>query len=50
MNKFKLITLAILCFGATSILQAQTVDEILANYYENTGGLENWKNVKKLNV
>ncbi|MBW2938974.1 outer membrane lipoprotein-sorting protein [Aureisphaera sp. CAU 1614] len=48
MNKLKLITLAILCFGATTFLQAQTADEILANYFENTGGLENWKNVKTL--
>ncbi len=48
MKKLKLITLSLLCFGATSILQAQTVDEILDNYFENTGGLENWKNVKSL--
>ncbi|RNC90074.1 MAG: outer membrane lipoprotein-sorting protein [Allomuricauda sp.] len=31
-------------------LQAQTADEILNNYFENTGGLENWKNLKGIKM
>ncbi len=29
-------------------VQAQTVDEILANYFENTGGLENWEKMESM--
>ena len=31
-------------------LNAQTVDEIINNYIENTGGLENWQNVKSIKM
>lgn len=31
---------------ASGFAQAQTVDEILAKYFENTGGLEKWKAVQ----
>ena len=31
-------------------IQAQTADEILANYFENTGGLENWKALEGLKI
>ena len=27
-------------------INAQTVDEIINNYIENTGGLEKWQNLK----
>jgi len=48
MKNLKIIALALICFGATSLTQAQTADEIITNYFENTGGLENWKNIKAL--
>jgi len=41
MNR-NLITLLFLLMS-TVLLQAQTVDEIIANYFENTGGIEKWK-------
>ncbi len=31
-------------------IQAQTADEILANYFENTGGLDNWKALEGLKI
>ena len=40
---FLFIILNIISFNH---IQAQTADEILANYFENTGGLENWKKLK----
>jgi hypothetical protein len=29
-------------------ISAQSVDEILAKYFENTGGIQNWRNLKSL--
>lgn len=37
-----------LILAVSPIVTAQTADEILANYFENTGGLENWKQVQGL--
>ncbi|MEN1785109.1 MAG: outer membrane lipoprotein-sorting protein [Bacteroidota bacterium] len=37
-------TLSLITFGMS--LQAQTVEEILTNYFENTGGLENWQQLE----
>jgi len=31
-----------------SQLSAQTADEIVSKYFENTGGIENWRNVKSI--
>jgi outer membrane lipoprotein-sorting protein len=31
-------------------IHAQTVDEILDNYFENTGGIENWKNLEGMKM
>lgn len=39
-----LMIVAVLCVGSLSF--GQTVDEIISTYFENTGGLENWKKVK----
>ncbi len=40
-----------ICFVAfTAQTSAQTADEIIANYYENTGGLENWEKVEGLKM
>ncbi len=43
--KFRITTLLCCLFFATS-LQAQSVDDILKNYFENTGGLDKWKSLK----
>ncbi len=40
------ISIALLFFLWALPSSAQTVDEILSNYFENTGGLENWKNIE----
>lgn len=45
MRTVKTLFIAMLLLAVTPIVTAQTADEILANYFENTGGLENWKKV-----
>jgi hypothetical protein len=44
MNR-NLITLLFLLLS-TVLVQAQTADEIIANYFENTGGIEKWKTLQ----
>ncbi len=39
------IGIATLVFVLSIPLQAQTADEIITNYFENTGGLDNWKSM-----
>ncbi len=46
----KLRTVALFFIAATFSLQAQTADEILKNYFENIGGLENFKNLEGLKM
>jgi outer membrane lipoprotein-sorting protein len=46
-RKFLLATTALLFSMAT---MAQTADEILAKYFENTGGLEKWKALKGMKM
>lgn len=48
MRTLKTLFIALLLLAFTPITTAQTADEILANYFENTGGLENWKKVKSM--
>ncbi len=43
MKSVKIIALALLMLGSVSNSVAQTADEILTNFFENTGGLDNWK-------
>jgi outer membrane lipoprotein-sorting protein len=45
MKNFKLLLVA---FALTAFAQvnAQTAEEIVANYFENTGGVDNWKKIK----
>lgn len=53
MQKIKFIVFSLaLVFVSASFTQAQdlTVDEILSNYFENTGGLENWKSMKSMKM
>ena len=45
----KLLVLAIAIFGSLT-LNAQTVDEILSNYYENIGGEENLRKMKGIKM
>ena len=41
-----------ICFFIASSVSAQdiTVDEIVNNYFENTGGLENWKALEGIKI
>jgi outer membrane lipoprotein-sorting protein len=48
MNFKKLLFLVV--FACTGVAQAQTVDEIIAKYFENTGGVEKWKAVQNLKM
>ncbi|MEO2053478.1 outer membrane lipoprotein-sorting protein [Flagellimonas beolgyonensis] len=44
------ITIALIAFALALPIQAQTADEILQNYFENTGGLDAWKNLKGMKM
>lgn len=50
MKTIKMFFFALIVMGAPAITNAQTVDEIIANYFENTGGMENWKKVTSLKM
>jgi len=45
MKPKKLIFLIL--FISCGLVQAQTADEIISKYFENTGGLEKWKTVRR---
>ena len=49
MKSLKLLAFALILFFGTS-LEAQTVDEIISNYFENTGGKENWAKLEGLKM
>lgn len=49
MKTLKLLTLA-LFIGFASSVNAQTADEILSNYFENTGGADNWKKLEGIKM
>lgn len=44
------ISIAMLLFALAIPLQAQTADEIIANYFENTGGMDNWKTMEGMKM
>jgi outer membrane lipoprotein-sorting protein len=46
----RILLLAFLSFAVTGALYAQSVDEILANYFENTGGLDKWKKLEGIKM
>lgn len=48
MKSVKTLFFALLILAMSPIAMAQTADEIVANYFENTGGVDNWKKVKTL--
>ena len=49
MKTLKLLTLTLL-IGFASSVNAQTVDEILDNYFENTGGVDNWRKLEGIKM
>lgn len=49
MKLFKLMAFALVLFLGTSV-EAQAVDEIISNYFENTGGRENWAKLEGLKM
>ena len=49
MKNIKLILLALVVTLSTQI-NAQTADEIIANYFENTGGLDNWNKIEGIKL
>lgn len=46
----KLFSFLFITVISAATLQAQTVDEILANYFENIGGEKNWAEMKSLKM
>ena len=40
----------VLCPALAIPLQAQTADEIITNYFENTGGMDNWKTIEGMKM
>jgi len=48
MKTLKTLFFAVLIIAISPVATAQTADEILANYFENTGGLEKWKSVTSI--
>ncbi len=47
--KRKLI-FSVIAFASAFMVQAQTADEILSKYFENTGGLDKWKAVQGMKM
>ena len=45
-NLFLSVVISLLTFS----VNAQSVDEIIENYFENTGGAENWENVQGMKM
>jgi outer membrane lipoprotein-sorting protein len=44
------LTITLIAVALAIPLQAQTADEIIANYFENTGGLDNWKSLEGIKM
>lgn len=49
MKIFKLLFMVFIVSLSTQV-NAQTADEIIANYFENTGGIDNWKKIKGIKM
>jgi outer membrane lipoprotein-sorting protein len=47
--KVKILMIVALVF-VVSLLHAQEADEIIANYFENTGSIKNWKNLESMRI
>ena len=48
MKKLNYFLLTAFLFMISTSFNAQTVDEIIENYIENTGGADNWRKVKSI--
>jgi outer membrane lipoprotein-sorting protein len=48
--KLKLTLVSLIAFFAIQATMAQTVDEVIDNYFENTGGIDNWKALKGIKM
>ncbi|MBI1770112.1 MAG: outer membrane lipoprotein-sorting protein [Bacteroidetes bacterium] len=46
-NKLLLVLIA---FVGSHVAQAQTVDEIISKYFENTGGIDKWKSLQNMKM
>ncbi|MEO0573008.1 MAG: outer membrane lipoprotein-sorting protein [Bacteroidota bacterium] len=44
------ISLALIAMALSCSVQAQTADEILENYFENTGGIDAWKSLEGMKM
>ncbi len=42
--------LLVMLFLLVNVSFSQTVDEVISNYFENTGGLDNWKSLKSVKI
>ena len=47
MKTIKLLLVAVIV-SFTTMAQAQTAEEIIANYFENTGGMDAWNSLEAL--
>ena len=50
MKKLNYLLLTAFALLISTSFNAQTVDEIIENYIENTGGAENWQKVKSIKM
>lgn len=50
MKSFKINLIVVFLIAISSGAIAQTADEIINNYFENTGGKENWENLSTLKI
>jgi len=50
MKFFRLVTLAIASLFVTTMVQAQTVDEVISKHIESIGGKEAWKKVNSIKI
>ena len=46
----KKIILFVIAISASFSVTSQTADEIIANYFENTGGIENWAKLEGIKM
>jgi carbonic anhydrase len=46
----KKILLLVIAITASISVNSQTAEEIIANYFENTGGIENWAKLEGIKM
>ena len=50
MKIYYLLPLSLLFLFSTTPVTAQSAEEIISNYFENTGGLENWNQLNGIKM